>query len=129
VRTTSIAISRRKSRAGVAKSSHAPVVSKIVAPFERIIAVLWIFRDLGVGQPLQGAVLVAHDRPKALEPGATERGWLRLMRPLPLGPRSRNWVIASGVIGVCFSAERTLLPLRTASTVLKVTASAEFGAL
>ena len=30
--------------------------------------------------------------------------WLRLMRPLPLGPRALNWVIASGVIGVCLSA-------------------------
>ena len=59
----------------------------------------------------------------------TAGSWLRLMRPLPLGPRSRNWVIASGVIGVCFSAERTLLPLRTALTVLKFTASAEFSAL
>jgi len=38
-------------------------------------------------------------------------------------------LIASGVIGVCFSAERTLLPLRTALTVLKFTASAEFSAL
>ena len=30
------------------------------------------------------------------------------MRPFPLGPRSRKRVIASGVMGVCFSAERTL---------------------
>jgi hypothetical protein len=59
----------------------------------------------------------------------TVGSWLRLMRPVPLGPRSRNWAIASGVIGVCFSAERTLLPLRTALTVLKFTASAEFSAL
>jgi hypothetical protein len=56
-------------------------------------------------------------------------GVLRLMRPVPLGPRSRNWAIASGVIGVCFSPELTLLPLRTASMVLKFTASAEFSAL
>jgi hypothetical protein len=34
----------------------------------------------------------------------------------------------SGVIRVCVSAERTLLPLRTASIVLKFTASAEFRA-
>ena len=40
--------------------------------------------------------------------------WLRLIRPVPLRPRNRNWLIASGVIGVCGSAERTLLPLRTA---------------
>ncbi len=52
----------------------------------------------------------------------------RLMRPRPLGPRARNWLIASGVIGVCGSAERTLLPLRTALMVLKFTASAEFSA-
>jgi hypothetical protein len=32
VRTTSSAINRRRSREGVAKSSHAPVVSKIDAP-------------------------------------------------------------------------------------------------
>ena len=31
------------------------------------------------------------------------------MRPRPFGPRARNWLIASGVIGVCFSAERTLV--------------------
>ncbi|MCH8913287.1 MAG: hypothetical protein IIA33_06925 [Planctomycetes bacterium] len=42
--------------------------------------------------------------------------------------RVRNWLIASGVIGVCFSAERTLLPRRTAWIVLKFTASAEFSA-
>ena len=54
--------------------------------------------------------------------------WLRLIRPLPFGPRARNSAIASGVIGVCFSAEITLLPLRTAETVLKFTASAEFSA-
>src|ERR1700688_2862479 len=45
----------------------------------------------------------------------TVGSWLRLMRPLPLGPRARNWAIASGVIGVCFSAVLTLLPLRRAS--------------
>jgi hypothetical protein len=50
------------------------------------------------------------------------------MRPAPLGPRARNWLIASGVIGVCFSAELTVLPLRTAAIVLKFTASAEFRA-
>ena len=44
------------------------------------------------------------------------------MRPRPFGPRARNWLIASGVIGVCFSAERTLLPRRTALIVLKFTA-------
>ncbi len=44
---------------------------------ERKIAVLRIFRDLGVGQPPQGAVLVAHDRPEALEAGAAERRILR----------------------------------------------------
>ena len=53
-RTTSIAINRRKSRDGVAKSSHAPVVSKIAAPsghddarqalgeLRRIVDALWI---------------------------------------------------------------------------------------
>ena len=50
------------------------------------------------------------------------------MRPEPFGPRARNWLIASGVIGVCGSAESTLLPLRTAAIVLKFTASAEFSA-
>ena len=52
----------------------------------------------------------------------------RLMRPLPFGPRARNWLIASGVIGVCASADFTVLPLRTALIVLKFTASAEFSA-
>ena len=33
--------------------------------------------------------------------------WLRLMRPRPFGPRALNSLMASGVIGVCFSAERT----------------------
>jgi hypothetical protein len=50
------------------------------------------------------------------------------MRPRPWGPRAWNWLIASGVIGVCSSAERTVLPLRTALIVLKFTASAEFSA-
>jgi hypothetical protein len=50
------------------------------------------------------------------------------MRPRPCGPRARNWLIASGVIGVCFSAERIVLPWRTAWIVLKFTASAEFSA-
>jgi len=59
----------------------------------------------------------------------TAGSWLKLMRPFPLGPRSRKRVIASGVIGVCFSAERTLSPSRTAEMVLKFTASAEFNAL
>jgi hypothetical protein len=54
--------------------------------------------------------------------------WFRLMRPRPFGPRARNWLIASGVIGVCFSADSTLLPRRTALMVLKFTASAEFSA-
>jgi hypothetical protein len=36
--------------------------------------------------------------------------------------------MASGVIGVCSSAEWTLLPFRTAWIVLKFTASAEFSA-
>jgi hypothetical protein len=58
----------------------------------------------------------------------TVGSWARLMRPLPSGPRARNWLIASGVIRVCVSAERTLLPLRTALIVLKFTASAEFRA-
>ena len=53
---------------------------------------------------------------------------LRLMRPRPWGPRAWNSLIASGVIGVCCSAERTVLPLRTALIVLKFTASAEFRA-
>jgi hypothetical protein len=44
---------------------------------------------------------------------------VRLIRPRPWGPRARNWLIASGVIGVCFSAERTVLPLRTAWIVLQ----------
>ena len=30
---------------------------------------------------------------------------VRLMRLRPWAPRARNWLIASGVIGVCFSAE------------------------
>ena len=41
----------------------------------------------------------------------TAGSWLRLMRPRPFGPRARNWLIASGVIGVCFSAERTVVAL------------------
>ena len=58
----------------------------------------------------------------------TAGSWLRLMRPRPFGPRARNWLIASGVIGVCFSADSILLPRRTALIVLKFTASAEFKA-
>ena len=58
----------------------------------------------------------------------TSGSWARLMRPRPFGPRARNWLIASGVIGVWGSAELTLLPLRTALMVLKFTASAEFSA-
>ena len=50
------------------------------------------------------------------------------MRPRWFGPRARNWLIASGVIGVCFSADWTLLPLRTAWIVLKFTARAELRA-
>ena len=53
---------------------------------------------------------------------------LRLIRPRPWGPRALNSLIAIGVIGVCSSAERTVLPLRTAAIVLKFTASAEFSA-
>ena len=49
-------------------------------------------------------------------------------QPRPLAPPRENWLIATGVIGVCFSAERTVLPLRTAWIVLKFTASAEFSA-
>ena len=52
--------------------------------------------------------------------------WFRLMRPWPFGPRALNWLIASGVSGVCFSAGSTLLPRRTALMVLKFTANAEF---
>ena len=52
----------------------------------------------------------------------------RLMRPRPLGPRARNWLTASGVIGVCGSAELMLLPRRTALIVLEFTARAEFRA-
>ena len=36
-----------------------------------------VLRDLVVGQPPQRAVLVAHDRPEALEARAAERGVLR----------------------------------------------------
>src|SRR5262249_45955914 len=42
--------------------------------FERKIAVLRIFRDLLVAQPSQGTVLLAHDRPEALEARAPEGG-------------------------------------------------------
>jgi hypothetical protein len=58
----------------------------------------------------------------------TVGSWVRLMRLRPWEPRARNWLIASGVIGVCFSAEWTVLPLRAAWIVLKFTASAEFSA-
>ena len=46
-RTTSIAINRRKSRDGVEKSSHGPVVSKIAAPagmFASPRPLFWNFR-------------------------------------------------------------------------------------
>ena len=43
---------------------------------EREIAVLRVLRDFLVGQPPQRAVLVAHDRPEALEARAAERGIL-----------------------------------------------------
>ena len=40
---------------------------------QREVAILRVLGDLGVGQPSQGAILLLHDRPKALEPGAAER--------------------------------------------------------
>ena len=58
----------------------------------------------------------------------TAGSWVRLMRLRPWGTHARNWLIASGVIGVCGSAEETVLPLRMALIVLKFTASAEFSA-
>ena len=57
-----------------------PIVERLdpEAPlFGRVIRVLRILRDLGNVQPPQAAVLVAHDRPEALEAGAAERGILR----------------------------------------------------
>ena len=59
----------------------------------------------------------------------TDGSWLRLMRPPRFWPRVRNWLTASGVIGVWLSPERTFLPLRAAEIVLKFTASAELAAL
>ena len=41
---------------------------------EREVAILRVFRDFGIGQPPQSAVLLAHDRPETLEAGAAERG-------------------------------------------------------
>ena len=43
----------------------------------RKIAILRIFADLGIAQPPQRAVLVAHDRAEMLEAGAAERGFVR----------------------------------------------------
>jgi hypothetical protein len=54
----------------------------------------------------------------------TAGSWVRLMRPRPLGPRARNWLIGSGVIGVCFSAGPTVLPLRNDTAHLANTTKA-----
>ena len=65
-------------------------------------------------EPLGGTYWGRANRPCAMQ-GALPSGKalfaqsqkpLSVLRPLPLGPRARNWAIASGVIRVCFSAER-----------------------
>ena len=46
MRTTSIAINRRRSRDGVEKSSHAPIVSKIAGPSGMVASPLPLFWNL-----------------------------------------------------------------------------------
>ena len=82
--------------------------------FGRKIAVLRILGDLGIAQPPQRAVLVAHDRPEMLEAGAAER-WLvheqEIAAPEAL---ARDRAVGLGVDGEEDARRAVLLPARDA---------------
>ena len=57
------------------------------------------FRDFGIAQPPQDAVLLAHDRPEALEPGAAERGVVRKQEIAPPKALARDGAVGLRIDG------------------------------